>query len=119
MKLKFFDIAKKLSEKSEYHHKLGAVITKKNKIIGLGFNKPFKTHPKSNNNFKTIHAELDAILDCIKQDLEGSSIYIYRENKAGIPVSAKPCFHCQELIRRFKLKKVYYTEDGNYKEYVV
>ncbi len=119
VKNKFFEIAKKLSIKAEYHHKIGAVVVKKNKIVGLGFNKPSKTHPQSNHPFKTIHAELDAILDSDKDDLIGATIYVYREHKNGHPASAKPCPHCQELIKRYKLKKVCYTDDGNYKEYAV
>lgn len=119
MKNKFFEIAKKLSLKSEYHHKIGAVAVKKNRIVGLGFNKPSKTHPQSNHPFKTIHAELDAILDAEKDDLIGATIYVYREHKNGHLASSKPCPHCQELIQRYKLKKVCYTEDGSYKEYFV
>ena len=36
MKLKYFELAKKLSEKSDYRHRLGAVIVKKNRIAGFG-----------------------------------------------------------------------------------
>ncbi len=116
MKSKFFNLAKKLSEKSDYHHKIGAVIVKKNRIVGIGFNKPAKTHPASNQPFKTIHAELDAILDSEREDLEGSTLYVYRELKDGSLANAKPCVHCQELINRYKIKKVFFTEDNKYKE---
>lgn len=119
MKLKFFEIAKKLSYKSDYHHKLGSVIIKKNRILGLGFNKPNKTSPHSNHPFRTIHAELDAILSCDRQDLIGSTIYIYREFKDGSPAPAKPCTYCQQLIELAGIKKVCYTDDRVYKEYDV
>lgn len=119
MKPKFFGIARKLSLKSDYHHKIGAVIVKKNRIVGLGFNKPFKTNPNSNNPFKTIHAELDAILDADQDDLRGSTIYVFREYKDGTLACAKPCQHCQELIKRFEIKRVCYTDKGTFKEYKV
>lgn len=116
MKIKYFKLAQKLSYKSDYHHKLGAVIVNKNKIVGLGFNKPSKTHPKSTHPHKTVHAELDAVLDTERQHLEGSTIYIYREHKDGNPAEAKPCNHCQKLIKLVGIKKVYYTSNGQYKE---
>lgn len=116
MNLRFFDIARKLSLKSQYHHKLGAVVVKKGKVLGLGINNPFKTHPRSTNPFKTIHAELDAILSTDPSDLVGSDIYVYRQHKNGKPANAKPCSHCQELIKRSGIKRVFFTEDGCYKE---
>lgn len=117
---KFFEIAKKLSKKSTYVHQLGAVITKKNKIVGMGFNNPYKTHPQSNNDFKNIHAELDAILDVEnKKDLQGSVLYVYREHKNGQPANSKPCKYCKMLIKKAGIKKVYYTNNGTYEEYDV
>lgn len=112
--IKFFDLAKKLSFKADYHHKLGAVIVNKNKVLGIGFNKPNKTHTKSNHPFKTIHAELDSILGLSKEDLKGSTIYIYRQHKNGSPLLAKPCEHCQELLKLAQIKYVCYTSNGGY-----
>jgi deoxycytidylate deaminase len=118
VKLKYFCIAKKLAEKSSYHHKLGAVVVFKNKIIGLGFNKPSKTHTRANTPFNTIHAELDAILQAGDQ-CRNAEIYVYREYKNGSPANAKPCKYCEELIRLVGIKKVYYTDEGKYKSYSI
>lgn len=113
---KFFELAKKLSQKSDYHHKIGAVIVRKNKVIGLGFNKPKKTHPQSPNAFKTTHAEFDALWSCSKQDLKGAIIYVYREHKNGCVASAKPCKDCDTLLKYSGIKRVYYTENGHFKQ---
>lgn len=116
MKQRFFEIAKKLSKSSTHpDHQLGAVITKGNEIISLGFNK-LKTHPKSNNKYKTLHAELDAIIHAEKAEhLYGCSIYIYRETKYGRPANSKPCPYCQELLKRVFIQDVYYSDDGTFK----
>lgn len=116
MKEKFFKIAKILSKKSSYCHKLGAVVVKKNRVVGMGYNKPYKTHPKSNNNFRTVHAELDAILGVSAEELNGSTVYVYRETKDGQPANAKCCKHCEELLRLAGVKKICYTIDRTYKE---
>lgn len=116
MKLKFFDLAKKLSNKSDYCHKLGAVVVKKNKVLGIGFNKPHKTSPRSLHPFQKIHAELDAILDCNRDDVKGSTIYVYREFKDGTLANSKPCQYCEIMLKRAGIKKVCYTDNGEYKE---
>lgn len=102
------DLAKRASKKSNYHHRLGAVIVKKNKVISVGYNKPHKTHPRSNTKYKTIHAELDAILGCEKEDLKGATIYVLRDASAGVNL-AKPCPCCMELIQMVGIKKVVYS----------
>lgn len=114
---KYFELAKKLSEKSKYHHKLGAVVVKKGKILGVGFNQPEKTHPKSPNPFKTIHCELDAIIGISKEDLQGASIYIYRQYKDGSPAMAAPCRDCRNLIKHVGIKKVFHTGNRTFEEF--
>jgi len=116
-KRRFFDLAKKLSYKSEYHHKLGAVVVKKGKVIGIGFNKPNKTHTKATTPFKTIHAEFDAIIGVSKEDLIGATIYVYRQHADGSPASSKPCASCENLIRLAGISKVCYTGNRTYEEY--
>lgn len=114
-RLKYFQLAQKLSRKSCYHHRVGAVVVKKNKILGIGFNKPYKTHPRSTNAYKTIHAELDAILESSKEDLIGADIYIFREGSGNTPRLAKPCTHCDLLLKEVGIKNVFYSVDGGFK----
>ena len=115
-KIKFFEIAKRLSKKSTYCHQLGAVIVKKNRIVGLGFNNPKKTHPRSTNLFKTVHAELAAVLSA-GEEVYGADIYIYREHKSGLPANSKPCKFCQKLLEEVGIKNVHYTDEGQFKKY--
>jgi len=114
MKMKFFELAKKLSKKSEYYQKLGAVIVKKGDVIGVGFNKPKKTHPRSNTLFRTIHAELDAILNAGEELVQGCDIYIYREHRSGVPAISKPCKFCEKLLKEYGIKNIYFTNNGSY-----
>jgi deoxycytidylate deaminase len=51
-----------------------------------------------------------------KQDLTGSSIYVYRETKNGALGLAKPCPSCREAIREAGINKVYYTIETGYSE---
>lgn len=114
MKPRFFEIAKKLSRKSTYWHKLGAVIVYKNRLIGLGFNNPSKTHTRSNNFYKTIHAELSAIINAGQDSLEGCEIYVYREHADGSPALSKPCKCCRQIIESVGIKKIHYTTNNGF-----
>lgn len=116
MKIKFFEIAKKLSKFSDHHqHKLGAVLTQKNRVVGIGFNK-LKTNPKSTHLFKAHHAEFDAILNSEKYDLRGCDIYVYRETRNGDMAMSYPCASCYNLIKSKGIKNIYYTDLGIFKE---
>lgn len=113
MKPKFFNLAKKLAESSDYEqHPMGAVIARGNKLISVGFNRK-RTHPLSKTRFANIHSELSAIINA-RGDTKGAEIYIYRETKDGKPALARPCIHCQALIREFGLKVSYYTSESGY-----
>ena len=108
---KYFELAKRLSRKSNhhrYHH--GCIIVNKNLIVGFGYNQ-LKSHPKSPNQFKQIHAEFHAILGVSPDDLFGSIVFLYRENKNGKIGMSKPCPDCNKLLFQSGIRKVYYTND--------
>ena len=112
-----FELATKLALKSEYKYKLGCVIAKKNRIVGLGFNKPYKTHPDSPNEFKNIHAELDALIGVDHKDLQDATVYVSRIRKDGRLALSMPCQHCMELLRKAGVGVVYWTTDDDTKGY--
>lgn len=117
MKQRFFELAKKLSVKSNHpKHQLGCVIVNKNRIVGVGFNK-FKTHTKSNHAFQMLHAEVDALLGVARADLKGCTAYVYRETKDGAPAMSKPCAACEIALKDAGIKTVFYTTDGGFEAF--
>ena len=109
MNIKFFKICEKLSYKSNHsQHRLGCVIVKKNRIVGLGFNSN-KTSPHSPDKFKTIHAEWDATCGVSLKDLKGSTAYILRIRKDGSYGIAKPCESCLSILKHCGVEQVCYT----------
>ena len=114
MKRKFFELAKKLSAKSNHpKHQLGCVIVDKNRIVSVGFNK-IKTHTKSTHAFQMLHAELDAIIGVDKEELRGCTAYLYRNTKNGNLAISKPCLACEMALKEAGVKTVHYTVDGGY-----
>jgi deoxycytidylate deaminase len=113
--MKIFKTTKKLSEKSDHHtHKFGAVIAFKNIIISHGWNK-LKTHPKSTHPWKHIHAEMDAIFKA-KGNTVGATLYVTRVSTQGNLNNSKPCPFCMSLIVAAGIKKVFYTDNNEWKE---
>lgn len=103
----FLLLAKKFSERSKLRFKLGAIITKRNKVIGVGYNS-HKTHSKyGSGKYCTLHSEGSALYNAIKRknDVSGATIYVYRRHM-GL---AKPCEDCRKLLQRHGIKKVFYS----------
>lgn len=101
-------LAMSMASKSRMKFKLGAVIFRRGKLIGFGYNS-YKTHPTfgSKEHYKTLHAEGDALY-CAKKlgnDTEGATMIIYRVNNRN----AKPCQYCQQMLKKAGIKKVIYT----------
>ena len=109
MNPKYFEIAKRLSVNSDHHqHKIGAVVVKRNQIIGMGFNK-MRTHPKSPHPYKSCHAEFCAVKNIKPELLKDAAIYVYRENRQGSTALAKPCPSCFSLLKSLLITHIYYT----------
>jgi deoxycytidylate deaminase len=110
---KFIKLAIQISELSDHRMRMGAVITKGNRIMGVGNNKR-KSHPKQINHhtFKIaqgLHAERSAIINAKRKDLSGCTIHIARLTKCGEPAMAKPCDQCMAYIKETGIKRIVYT----------
>lgn len=106
------ELAIREAKQAQYRFRVGAVLYYgKNDIVGFGYNKPHKTHPRSFHPYKTIHAEFSAILDCERNfgDPNGASIYVHRLKKDGSPGLAKPCEACETMLAWAGIKNVYYS----------
>jgi len=104
----YLQLAAKVAKTSTHHtHKIGAVVVNRGRVVGMGANH-LKTHPKSNHPFKSIHAELKAILNS-GTDAQRATLYLYRETKRGETALAKPCTWCQELIAQSGITRIVFT----------
>lgn len=111
-------MAQMQAHKSEEPNRHGCIIAKRRTIVGLGCNKG-KTHPAAVKCYSgCIHAELAAVLSANTSKLVGADIFVcrvYKQDYNEIGLS-RPCIHCMDLIRRSKIKQIYYTTaDGKIK----
>ncbi len=108
--------ALKQATKSRHKYKVGAVIIKGGRLLSVGYNSTNKTHPSNQTWENSCHAEEAAILKRIKiqnglASLVGATIYVSRISASGRAAMAKPCIHCEKLIRAVGIKKVVYTNN--------
>ena len=99
--------------KSLLHHKHGAVLVYKGEIISTGFNN-FKSGKCV--SLRSIHAEMDAIMKVRKipnarNILKNCDIYVVRVNSENDIIMSKPCCECSKLIRKFNLKRAFWSDD--------
>jgi hypothetical protein len=106
---------------STFEHKLSAVLIKGNRMV---------TKPCCNSQRNTIdksirlgslHAEAHAIM-CYYGNISSNinnkkmrklDLFVTRVNKAGETCNARPCFKCLELMKNYKIRKVYYSVSQN------
>lgn len=113
MKLRYFELCRKVSKFSDHrYHKMGAVIVRKNRIISVGANL-VKTHPRSNNRWRTIHAELNAILGIDYRETKGADLYITRSSRISPYLLSKPCDYCQTIIKSVGIYYVHFVDESN------
>lgn len=91
---------------------VGAVIVRDNRIIASGYNGSVNdsTHcidegcyVVDNHCVRTVHAEMNALLQCAKFGVPTNNTEIY--------VTHFPCLHCAKQIIQAGVKKVYYASD--------
>ena len=109
------NILKKKSKFSEIRNQHSSAILYKNQILTIGINYFVnEIHPKS-----TVHAEVDALFkykNINKRKLNDKciDIIVIRTNKNMKLINSKPCLNCLNIIKKFKINKIYYSdENGN------
>lgn len=116
MKIKFFDLAKKARLSSDHHqHQMACIIAKGNKLISIGVNK-LKTHPASQHPYRSLHAEVSALIKADPNELIGAQAYIYREKKNGELGNSRPCNSCFLALQEAGICSIFYCTENGFKE---
>ena len=107
---RFMELAKLVASWSkDADHKVGAIIVNSgNRVLGMGYNGPprntlDKGLQRKSEVLRTLHAELNAILDCDK-DLKGTTMYIY---------PFFPCAQCAAAIVQRGIENIFYSNGSS------
>ena len=105
------DLATAVHRDDECYYQLCALVVKKNRVLSVGYNNP-KTHPLAKTKMRQLHAEMDAILRCTIEQLDGAELIVVRARRDRKVGMAKPCKACNSFILlHTTIKRVYYTVD--------
>lgn len=118
----YMNIAKAVSMRSTCNRRhYGAVIVKDDVIVATGYNgsprgscnccdtgyccRNDAVHNDGNyGQCPAVHAEMNAILSCSRQDMYGGKIFLYGEDEHGNKVlNATPCQICERMIKNAAL----------------
>ena len=104
----------KIAKNSAVNQRHSAALIKGDEIYNIGFNKYC-----SNAKYSTVHAEIDALLTFNKKYLKGVKgmdiiiIRINNYNSCKLKIS-RPCNNCIDTLRKYDIRKVYYSDEyGN------
>jgi hypothetical protein len=110
------DIARSLFDLPRSDKKHFSFIVKRNKVLAVGWNDGWKTHPyglRYGTRFSAIHSEWAAInqIDFHWGLLSECSMINIRLKKDLSLGMSKPCSSCLSLLEKFCFKEVWYGDD--------
>lgn len=116
---KLIEMAYELKDLPQGNFRHFTFIVRKNKVLSMGWNKGFKTHPSAKKlgyKFSGIHSELDAFQNLTyqyKQLIHKCNIVNIRINNFGQIRLSKPCRHCEPWLKALNARNIYYsTNEG-------
>jgi len=110
-------MARTIAESSRERKRHGAVVVKNGNIVGIGFNKyrnnPDQVSPEHIKTDCSYHAEFLALRQA-GEKCKGATLYVARLNSDGLDRYSEPCNNCKQVINTAQIKRVVYTETGEY-----
>lgn len=97
--------------KSPMLHRHGAVIWKRNQVLGAGYNHSNTFSDSARRH--SVHSEKDAMKGLHESQLRGASVLAIRLNKSDEIVSGAPCKGCSKLMKRKGISKCYWYDTNN------
>jgi deoxycytidylate deaminase len=117
---RWINLCLKLSRKSKFErHKHASVLVQGGKVISIGINKE-KSGKLADKIYgeKKWHAEVDCLTSLSQRNIDNAILYVAGITHRDHLINSKPCECCQEYLKRFKLKSIYYSDNyGNIVKY--
>jgi len=120
LKSKLIELARALHYCPVGDQKHFSFIVLRNKVISIGWNNKVKSNPlnqKYGYRYDKPHSELIAIKNFPypNKELSRHTLVNVRIGRANDVIMCKPCMYCQNLLKTFNIKEVYYTNAmGNF-----
>lgn len=108
----FLELAITQALKSPMRHKHGAVLFKRKKVIGTGYNWPVAP-PNSQKKRFSIHSERDACKGLRFDQIMNADMLVIRVvGNDNLLRMSKPCTGCMKLLSRHKVRSVFWHDSS-------
>lgn len=115
MKQYCFDIAKQIRLTSNHQIKVGAVLERGGRILGVAANK--RGSAKRGWYEYSRHAEGNLLTSGLGSSFKGADVYVYREHGTnGKRLLSRPCRLCVLILHQAGIKNVYYTTNDGWEQ---
>ena len=108
---RILSLAKRAALNSTTQWKVGAVVYRGSRILGVGTNDMVRTAPQSPHPYKTRHAEFNALGDVEQAEWRSASIYVHRVGRDGKTHNSRPCQFCAKMLALAELRRIEWSED--------
>lgn len=117
---RWIKFALKQAQKSKMDgYKHCAVLIKSGKLMSIGLN-GIKAGKLIDQVYDLcgFHAECAALCNLDEETIRNSELYVAGWSRGGNIVNSKPCEKCQEYLKKFELKGIYFSmPEGNVGKY--
>lgn len=122
----YFEAARAVSCLSDFPRiKVGAVAVYGHHVISSGCNlqrtepiqKQYNVYRFAEDTPAAIHAEIACLKPLMRRkdiNFKHVVLYVYRADKQGAPLLARPCPSCMQFIKDLGIRNIYYTNDNGY-----
>ena len=122
----YFEAARAVSQLSDFPRiKVGAVAVSGHRVISSGCNlqrtepiqKQYNIYRFTEDTPAAIHAEIACLKPLMRRkdiDFKHIDLYVYRADKRGELMLARPCPSCMQFIKDLGIRNIYYTNDNGY-----
>lgn len=92
-----------------------AFILKQKKLVALGINNYFKTHPRifqtrlQTSEYKRLHAEISAVIKYGRDDCSDCNFLVLRIDNNMKLNNSKPCVICMKILEQVGFRNLYYS----------
>jgi deoxycytidylate deaminase len=112
---RLIDVSRELIHLPPTRHKHFSFLLFKKKIVSIGWNNGFKSHPIANrygHRFDCIHSELSCLINC-NTDLNKLILVNIRLMSDGTLGRAFPCRHCNNMLLDYGFDHVICSDYNN------
>jgi deoxycytidylate deaminase len=116
--VKYLSLAKEMAESSHHKFRVGAALVRGNRLLSTGTNS-YKTDPTMLRYYSRVadwtglHAEMAAIKGLRPEQIEGSTIFIFRLLRDGTQGLARPCQACCRYLADWGVRRAYFSLDSS------